>query len=103
NPAGITGQAPRRRHQKPHNLREKRNDMKTNSILTAAVMLFAGFAHWETQGQVALTGTQYHQTFNSIGSGLPAGWSLRTNATATALGIPTAFNAAAANWSATTG
>ena len=37
-------------------------------------------------GQVVLSGTNYTQTFDRLGVGLPAGWSVRTNATATSLG-----------------
>jgi hypothetical protein len=48
--------------------------------------------------QVTLTGTNYTQTFNSISSGLPPGWSVRTNATATSLGQPASFPTAGKTW-----
>ena len=53
--------------------------------------------------QVALTGTSYTQNFNTIGKGLPPGWSVRTNATANSLGLPVTFPLAAKSWADTTG
>jgi hypothetical protein len=53
--------------------------------------------------QVTLTGTNYTQNFNSISNGLPPGWSVRTNATATSLGTPTSFNTNAVSWGTQTG
>ena len=48
--------------------------------------------------QVTLTGTNYTQNFNTISNGLPPGWSVRTNATATSLGTPAGFNTNAVSW-----
>jgi hypothetical protein len=53
--------------------------------------------------QVTLTGTNYTQNFNSISNGLPPGWSVRTNATATSLGVATAFNITNVSWGTQTG
>ena len=53
--------------------------------------------------QVTLTGTAYTQGFNSIGSGLPTGWDVRTGASASALGTAVAFNSAKTTWTSTTG
>jgi len=53
--------------------------------------------------QVTLTGTNYTQNFNSISNGLPPGWSVRTNATATSLGQPAPFPTAKKTWGDTTG
>jgi hypothetical protein len=53
--------------------------------------------------QVTLTGTNYTQNFNSISNGLPPGWSVRTNATATGLGQPAPFPVASKTWGDTTG
>jgi hypothetical protein len=53
--------------------------------------------------QVTLTGTNYTQNFNSISNGLPPGWSVRTNATATGLGEPAPFPTAVKTWGDTTG
>ena len=55
------------------------------------------------EAQVTLTGTNYTQNFNSISNGLPPGWSVRTNATATSLGVATAFNITNVSWGTTTG
>jgi hypothetical protein len=50
------------------------------------------------EAQVTLTGTNYTQNFNSISNGLPPGWSVRTNATATSLGTAAAFNTTNISW-----
>jgi hypothetical protein len=49
---------------------------------------------------LTLTGTNYSQDFDGIGSGLPEGWSVRTAATASSLGTVAAFSTAAAAWKA---
>ncbi|MFN7138488.1 MAG: immunoglobulin domain-containing protein, partial [Limisphaerales bacterium] len=48
--------------------------------------------------QIVLTGTNYSQNFDSISTGLPVGWSVRTNAGATALGEAVSFSPNAATW-----
>lgn len=53
--------------------------------------------------QVALTAGTYTQTFDSIGGGLPMGWTVYTGATTSSLGTAATFNVAAMSWSATTG
>ncbi len=53
--------------------------------------------------EVTLTGTNYTQNFNTISNGLPPGWSVRTNATATSLGTPAGFNTNAVSWGTQTG
>ena len=53
--------------------------------------------------QFTLTGTSYTQNFNSIGSGLPSDWSVRTSATSTSLGSSATFNTPATSWGTTTG
>ncbi|MFN3266804.1 MAG: hypothetical protein ACK41E_08190 [Deinococcales bacterium] len=45
----------------------------------------------------------YIQNFDSIGSGLPTDWEVRTGATATTLGTVVAFNTAQVNWANTAG
>jgi hypothetical protein len=52
--------------------------------------------------QVNLTGISYTQDFNSLGSGLPAGWSVNTSTTSSTLGNPGSFTAAATTWAAST-
>ncbi|HET7535605.1 MAG TPA: immunoglobulin domain-containing protein, partial [Candidatus Didemnitutus sp.] len=53
--------------------------------------------------QVALGTGTYTQTFDSLGSGLPLGWSVYTGATATALGTSVSPAGTAATWGGTTG
>ncbi len=57
----------------------------------------------EVDAQVTLTGTSYSQDFDSIGSGLPTGWTGRTSASATSIGTVATFAAAKTNWPDTTG
>jgi hypothetical protein len=52
--------------------------------------------------QVNLTGLSYTENFNSVGSGLPAGWSVHTSTTASTLGNPASFTSAATTWAAGT-
>jgi hypothetical protein len=55
------------------------------------------------EAQLTLTGTNYTQNFNAISNGLPPGWSVRTNATATGLGLSATFPTVAKSWADTTG
>jgi autotransporter-associated beta strand protein len=56
------------------------------------------------QAQVVLSGTSYTQNFNSLGDGLPSGWSVRTGAGATALGTAADFtNTNTTSWADTAG
>lgn len=70
--------------------------MKTNiTKVRAAVfgtMLLAS-AGLTANAQLMLTGTSYVQNFNGIANGLPTGWSVRTGASATALGTDVSANA----------
>ena len=50
---------------------------------------------------MTLSGNSYIQDFNGISAGLPAGWSGRTGASATALGSNIGFATAATAWNAT--
>ncbi|MCZ4223302.1 CehA/McbA family metallohydrolase [Pedobacter rhodius] len=53
--------------------------------------------------QVSLTASPYTENFDGIGTTLPAGFSIRTGATATTLGTVAAFTNTAAAWNATAG
>jgi len=53
--------------------------------------------------QVTLSGTSYSENFNTIGSGLPAGFTVRTGATAAALGTAQTLTTTATAWNNTTG
>jgi hypothetical protein len=72
--------------------------MKPKQLLTSGFVLFALAAGSIASGQVVLSGTNHTQDFNSLGNGLPPGWSVRTNATATSLGTAAAFNPNAITW-----
>ncbi|MFM8914113.1 MAG: hypothetical protein ACKOE6_14545, partial [Flammeovirgaceae bacterium] len=61
-----------------------------------------GFQNWGT-AQVTLTSSPYTQDFNNISTGLPSGWTVRTGATATALGSAATPVTAATSWTSTTG
>jgi hypothetical protein len=71
------------------------------SLLIALLSLAADVL--TASAQVTLTGTQYTETFNAIGSGLPPGWSVRTNATGTNLGTSATVTLAATSWATATG
>jgi hypothetical protein len=76
--------------------------MKTNmagSILVCSIIVTATAA----SAQVTLTGTSYAEAFDGIGSGLPPGWTVRTNASSTNLGAPASFNATNTTWGTQTG
>lgn len=51
--------------------------------------------------QINLSGTSYTQNFDGIGSGLPTGFSIAANATATSLGTAATFTTAATAWNST--
>jgi trimeric autotransporter adhesin len=53
--------------------------------------------------QVILSGTSYNQNFDNIGTALPTGWTVRTSATATALGNVATPGTAAIDWKNTSG
>ena len=55
------------------------------------------------RGQLVLSGANYLQDFNSISNGLPAGWTVRTNATAVSLGTSVSFATAGKTWGDSTG
>jgi MYXO-CTERM domain-containing protein len=55
------------------------------------------------QAALVLTGTACAQNFDSLGSGLPAGWSVYTGATADSLGSPAMFTSSQTYWSKTSG
>jgi Ca2+-binding RTX toxin-like protein len=52
---------------------------------------------------VTLTGTQYNENFDNIGSGLPTGWQIYTDANPSSLETPQSLTTTTATWSNTTG
>lgn len=82
--------------------------MIRNEILkTGNLMLMSAFFVFTLSasvfGQVTLNTSPYTESFDNIGSGLPSGYTVRTGATSTSLGTPTAFTTAQTTWSDTTG
>jgi hypothetical protein len=76
--------------------------MKKIATAFALTLLFTA-AHSNLSAQVVLSGTSYVQKFDDLGSALPPGWSVRTNATATSLGAEAPFNTNSTSWSSTAG
>ena len=72
--------------------------MHTSSIIASVTFVFAMTT--AVNAQISLTGNAYDQNFNSLASGLPAGWSVSTGATGTTLGSSALFNTDATSWSA---
>lgn len=70
-------------------------------MLCTTLALAAGILG--TTAQVTLNGLGYNETFDGIASGLPPGWSVRTNATATNAGTAAPYTATATNWAASSG
>ncbi len=76
--------------------------MKIKSFLLVYLLLFFFFLN-NSQAQVTLSISPYSQNFNSIGSGLPTEWTVRTGATASTLGTAVTWNTATSTWSNTSG
>jgi hypothetical protein len=73
--------------------------MNRISLLRLSLSIAAGFlAASTTQGQVSLTGTSYAQNFNSLASGLPAGWTVHTSATQSTFGNSATLTSTAITW-----
>jgi hypothetical protein len=83
--------------------------MKQRYTLSARKLVFPIFlillstSYFSSHAQITLGSSPYTQDFNSIGSGLPAGWTVRTGATATALGTSVALTTGATSWGTTAG
>jgi autotransporter-associated beta strand protein len=56
-----------------------------------------------TIGAPAGSQVYYTENFNSVGGGLPTGWTVRTGASASALGTTSTLNTNATDWSSATG
>jgi len=76
---------------------------KTISTMFVLVVVACQLAESRALAQLlTLTGTNYAQNFNDVGSSLPTGWTVRTAASATSLGTVAAFSTVAAPWKAAT-
>src|SRR6516162_4992246 len=76
--------------------------MKIKAVACALILGFAGVTD-RASAQINLIGTNYAQHFDNISSGLPAGWSVRTNASITSLGNVAGFVITPASWSSSSG
>jgi len=72
------------------------------SLMGALSLALTVSSHHGFAQQTITSGT-YTQNFDSIGSGLPLGWSTRTAATTSSIGTAATLNAAATAWSTSTG
>jgi len=64
---------------------------------------FLIFSGYQTTAQVTLSTSPYSQDFNSIATNLPTGWTVRTGATASALGTVATPILTATSWNSTSG
>ena len=72
--------------------------MKLNAIKSFLTVATATFIALSAGAQLTLTGTNYQQSFDNIGGGLPGEWLTYTNAKSTQLGTPLTFNPMPTNW-----
>jgi hypothetical protein len=91
--------SPRRIQKQP---KHKNKPMKTNVIKSSLLLAVATSLALSAGAQLTLTGTNYRQTFDGIGSGLPVEWLIYTNAKSTQLGTPLTFNPMPTNWAKST-
>jgi trimeric autotransporter adhesin len=80
--------------------------LETVNVFKITITLLTIFLiHLSDKGfsQISLTSSPYSQNFNGIGSGLPTGWTVRTGASATALGTAATLTTTATSWASTTG
>ena len=75
----------------------------SSSIRKQMLLFLLLFVTGSAFGQVTLTGSSYTQDFDAIGTALPTGWTVRTGATASALGSTATLNTAKTAWSDTAG
>jgi len=75
--------------------------MKMNAIKSSLVLIFATTFVLDAGAQLTLTGTNYCQNFDSLGSGLPGEWLICTNAKSTQLGTPLVFDSTPTSWATT--
>ena len=73
-----------------------------NLIKLSLLLVFTTSMALSAAAQLTLTGTNYRQNFDGIGSGLPGEWLIYTNAKSTQLGTPLAFNPMPTNWAKST-
>jgi hypothetical protein len=78
--------------------------MKATPLLVIACAFVAlVYPASPARAQVVLTGSSYSQDFNSIGTGLPDGWTIRTGADGDSQGTAQTFTTTAVSWANTSG
>ena len=78
--------------------------MKTKIVFAAGLLIFLHFVgNSHSLAQVILGASPYTENFNSIGGGLPTGWTVRTAASTVSLGTPSTLVTNATTWNSTTG
>lgn len=77
--------------------------MKLNTLRLALVLSFSVCMLGSTYAQVTLGTSPYTENFDGIGTALPTGWTVRTGATASALGTSQSLTIATTAWNSTTG
>src|SRR5215207_7655421 len=70
-------------------------------ILTAGILLLLGGL--PADAQLSLSGTSYTESFDTLGSGIPTGWTVRTGATSSGLGTATTLGTGPNTWGDTAG
>ena len=71
-----------------------------NSSKSSLLLLIVGLVPGSLTAQVVLSGTSYSEDFDDLGSGLPSGWSVTTNASPSGLGDSSSITTSAVRWGA---
>lgn len=77
--------------------------MEKRIVLFVVSVVGGVLLHNQVTAQVVLDGSSYSQNFNSVGAGLPPGWSVWTNATDASLGAVASFETNATSWADSAG
>lgn len=72
-------------------------------LLPYLIMPLLAFIPISVSAQVSLSGTNHSENFDALSGGLPAGFTVRTAASATALGNVATLNTSPISWSSTAG
>lgn len=76
--------------------------MKLSTLTTLGTVAIT-LGALSASAQVSLSGISYTENFNSIDSGIPAGWSVKTGATSSVLGTDVSLVTAETSWATSTG
>ena len=72
-------------------------------LRSVLLCVFSVFLIHQSFSQVTVLGGSYSENFDGVGTGLPTGWTVRTGATASALGTSATLTTAATAWNNSTG